>query len=119
MKSTSQRKTGVARRLRRDITDAERKLWYCLRARRFSGYKFRRQHPIGPYVADFACVALKLVIELDGGQHGEDSNIDRDMARTELIVGRGFRVLRFCNHEVLQNLDAVASAIENALSERA
>jgi very-short-patch-repair endonuclease len=102
-----------ARRLRRDQTDAERKLWMRLRARQVNGAKFRRQHPIGPYITDFCCPERKLIVELDGGQHAFQK--DGDQLRTKLLVKQGYRVLRFWDHEVLTALDAVLEQIVEAL----
>ena len=100
------RLTPVARDLRRASTDAEKRLWSRLRARQL-GPKFLRQFPIGPHVADFACRSLKLVIEVDGGQHGPDV----DASRTLTIEQFGFQVIRFWNRDVLTNIDGVLSAI--------
>ncbi len=102
--------TERARKLRRASTDAERRLWYALRNRQISGHKFRRQHPIGPYIVDFVCPAKKLVVELDGSQHLR--SVDYDNKRTAEIAREGFRVIRFWNNEVLSNLDGVLRAIE-------
>ena len=99
--------TNLARDLRQQMTDAERFLWSRLR-RRFLGAKFRRQVPLGPYIVDFACMRSKLVIEVDGGQHLENL---ADAARDRWLAENGFRVLRFWNHEVLQNLDGVLERI--------
>ena len=99
--------TPLARDLRQQMTDAERFLWSRLR-RRFLGAKFRRQVPLGPFIVDFACMRRKLVIEVDGGQHLESS---ADAARDRWLAENGFRVLRFWNHEVLQNLDGVLERI--------
>ena len=101
-----------ARALRVDLTNAERKLWYALRDRRFAGYKFRRQVPVGPYIADFLCYSARLVIEVDGGQHAESA---RDARRDRWLAENGFRVLRFWNNEVLQNLEGVWTVIFEAL----
>jgi len=98
----------AARRLRRDMTDAERKLWQALRAHRFRGTAFRRQAPLGPYIADFVCHARRLVIEVDGGQH---SGSERDARRDEWMAREGYRVLRFWNNEVLGNLEGVLDRI--------
>ncbi|MEF3194274.1 MAG: DUF3418 domain-containing protein, partial [Halothiobacillaceae bacterium] len=103
----------LARKLRARSTEAERKLWYQLRARRFDGTKFRRQHPLGPYIVDFVCLESHLVIELDGGQHSEAESYDRQ--RDAWLNAQGFRVLRFWNNEVMQNLDGVLEAIHQAL----
>jgi very-short-patch-repair endonuclease len=100
-----------ARALRQDMTDAERRLWRALRAHRFRDWHFRRQHPVGHFVVDFACLPASLVIELDGGQHTPE----RDAPRTARIEAAGFRVLRFWNDEVLRNLDGVLAAITAAL----
>lgn len=105
--------TGCAKALRQRMTDAEQRLWYHLRAGRLAGFKFRRQHPIGPYVVDFACLALRLVIELGGGQHAGDPN---DPAREAFLRGHGYRVLRFWNNEALSNTAAVCESILQALS---
>ena len=108
-------KTGVARRLRRNGSDVESKLWRRLRGRAVAGCKFRRQHPIGPFVVDFACLEVPLVAELDGGQHDRDE--DACSARTCLLQARRFRVLRFWNNEVSENLDGVLATIAMALEE--
>jgi len=106
-------KTKFARRLRRESTDAERRLWRHLRGRRFAGFKFRRQHPVGRYVADFACPAFGLVVELDGGQHALSH--EKDMRRDREMCRHGFRVLRFWDNDVLARTSAVLSAIHDAL----
>jgi very-short-patch-repair endonuclease len=106
-----------ARELRRNATDAERKLWYQLRRRQVEGFRFRRQVPLGPYIVDFACLSAKLIVELDGGQHGEDENIAKDAKRTAWLNGQGFRVLRFWNLDVLQAMEGVWDAIAAALAE--
>ena len=109
------RVVGLARGLRRRETDAERRLWARLRDRRLLGFKFRRQHPIAGYVADFVCVERSLVVELDGGQHGSVGVAAYDAERTRRLNGLGFRVLRFWDHDVLRATDAVLAAIEAAL----
>jgi len=105
--------TTKARRLRTQMTDAEQRLWQHLRARQMLGFKFRRQHPIGPFIADFACLQAGLVIEVDGGQHGELAT--EDARRTRYLNRQGFRVLRFWNHDVLQHTDAALMMILQAL----
>lgn len=84
-----------ARALRQGQTDAEALLWSRLRSRQLLGLKFRRQHPLGNYFADFACIEIGLIVELDGGQHGEDRAVDYDKNRTEALLAMGFQVLRF------------------------
>jgi very-short-patch-repair endonuclease len=104
-----------ARILRRQMTDAETILWSRLRGRNVHGQKIRRQHPIGPYIADFACVSLGLVIELDGATHSSPQEIAHDERREGYLCRRGFRVLRFRNEAVYENLNAVLRAIESEL----
>jgi len=96
------------------MTDAERKLWYALRDRRFAGYKFRRQVPIGFYIADFICYPARVVIEVDGGQHAESES---DARRDRWFAQNAFRVLRFWNNEVLKNLEGVLTVILEALEQ--
>jgi Uncharacterized protein conserved in bacteria len=108
-------KHAFARTLRREQTDVERKLWYALRGRRLGGFKFRRQQPIGPYIADFVCFEAKLIVELDGEQHGEAAHTVYDRVRTERLKADGFRVLRFWNGELIENFDGVLEGIERAL----
>ena len=103
--------TGNARQLRRNRTLAEHMLWRQLRYRACAGYKFRFQHAIPPYVVDFVCLERQLIVEVDGGQH--DSK--RDRPRTKFLESRGFRVLRFWNNDVLENLEGVFQIIEEAL----
>jgi very-short-patch-repair endonuclease len=94
--------------MRQGMTDAERALWRRLRRDQL-GVRFRRQHPVGPYVTDFACRSLRLIVEVDGGQHAIRS--DRDQRRNAWMADRGFLVLRFWNHDVLGNLDGVVERI--------
>ena len=102
------RPTKSAQRLRQNSTDAERKLWRALGECQ-SGWKFRRQHPIGRHIADFACPAKKLAIEIDGGQHQKRAAYD--LARTAELAKRGYRVIRFWNTDVLQNIGGVVEQI--------
>ena len=104
---TEKRMTPVARKLRRNGTDAENRLWYYLRGRRFEGAKFVRQFPVGGFIADFACRDLRLAIELDGGQHTPEV----DAPRTEIIEAFGYRVIRFWNNDVLENTEGVLDVI--------
>lgn len=98
-----------ARALRKNPTDAEKRLWQALRALKPRGTHFRRQVPIGAYIADFCCHSLKLIVEVDGGQHAEAA--EKDAVRTRWLEGRGYTVLRFWNNDVLQNLDGVMTRI--------
>jgi len=95
------------------MTDAERLLWRHLRMKQLGNYKFRRQHPLAGFVMDFVCLEAGLAIEIDGGQHAE--NAGRDAKRTSKIEKNGFRVLRFWNHDVLGEIEAVKAVIWNAL----
>jgi very-short-patch-repair endonuclease len=104
---------ATARVLRVNSTDAERRLWYYLRDRRLSGYRFRRQVPLGRYVVDFACIRARLIVELDGGQHAD--SVIEDLERTKYFARGGFRVIRFWNDEVLQRTEAVLESILEAL----
>ena len=98
------------------MTDAERRLWSVLRDRRLYGYKFRRQHPVGPFVLDFACIEHRLAVEADGGQHADNA---ADQRRTAWLDREGWRVLRFWNNDILDNPTGVADSILRALDAEA
>ena len=114
MRTTEQLRNDV-RRLRREQTEAESLLWQNLRAKRLGGAKFRRQHLIGDHIVDFCCLRSRLVIEIDGGQHTEDT--ENDAARTARLEARGFKVIRFWNDNVLRNLEGVLTSSQDALRE--
>src|SRR5262245_9573346 len=99
-----------ARRLRQDMTDAERHLWYALRRRNLNGCRFRRQAPIGNYIFDFVCFGARIVVELDGGQHAEDRR-EYDERRSEWRISQGFTVLRFWNADVFRSIEFVLEEI--------
>jgi very-short-patch-repair endonuclease len=103
---------ATARRLRKQSTDTERRLWRHLRDRQLESLKFRRQHPIGRYLVDFVNLERKLVVEVDGGQHSQDP---ADKTRDAWLRVEGYRVLRFWNNEVLGNLEGVLERIREAL----
>jgi very-short-patch-repair endonuclease len=107
-----------ARYLRKNATRCERILWRHLRSRNFAGYKFRRQHPIDPYVLDFYCPALKLAIELDGSGHGYSLREKRDQIREQFLARQGIAVVRFWNHQIQGELDSVLQAIWFAIENR-
>jgi very-short-patch-repair endonuclease len=98
--------TSRARAMRRSPTDAEQRLWLLLRDRRIGGFKFRRQFPIGPYIADFVCLRRKFVVEADGGQHADSS---ADLVRDRWFAGEGYTVVRYPNNEILANSEGVLS----------
>jgi very-short-patch-repair endonuclease len=116
IRRVSQRSTNCARALRSGMTDAEQRLWNSIRGKQLLGHKFRRQHPIAPCIADFACLELKLVIELDGGQH--QAQVTYDERRTAFMRMHGWTVLRFWNNDVLGNLEGVLATIADALNTR-
>ena len=103
-----------ARALRKSMTEAETVLWSRLRQRRIGGFRFRRQAPIGRFIADFACFEARLVIEVDGGQHTERA--EQDAARTRWLESQGFRVLRFWNNQVLREIEGVEEVILRELT---
>ncbi len=106
-----------ARLLRQTATDAESLMWACRRDRRMNGRKFRRQHPVAPYVLDFYCATLKLGIELDGGQHNTPEGRQKDAARSKFLATQGIRLRRFTNTEVLTETDSVLNAIWNVTTD--
>jgi very-short-patch-repair endonuclease len=106
---------GRARRMRKDPTDAERKVWSLVRNRRLQGYKFRRQIWIGSFIVDFVCEQPKLVVEIDGGQHS--MQLSYDLARTRYLETRGYRVVRFWSNDVLARTEAVQERLLQVLAE--
>ena len=113
----SDRRTKISRRLRREATPFERRLWLRLKLVDLPQGHFRRQAPIGPYFADFAHHGLRLVIEIDGEQHGYEAGLSRDSARTAYLELNGYRVLRFWNNDIRDNLDGVMETILHAAAE--
>ena len=103
-----------AKTLRRPQTPMETRLWARLRDRQLEGHKFRRQHPIHRFIADFYCDDAKLVVEIDGDSHAEPEQAEHDMARTEWLVQHGYRVIRFTNEDVARRMDGVLGAIQIA-----
>jgi|SRR5208282_4428850 len=106
-----------SRRLRQESTDAARKLWARLRNRQL-GFRFRREHPIGPYFADFCCIEAQLIVEVDGQHHDEPPQRRYDEERTRFLEQAGFRVLRFWDGEVLKETDSVIRRVTSALAEQ-
>jgi very-short-patch-repair endonuclease len=107
-----------SRSLKKNLTDAERKLWFLLRNRQMAGVKFRRQFPIEKYILDFYSPEYELCIEADGGQHYEDNGLQRDNERSAILESLGVKVLRFNNREVLTNIEGVYDVILRAIEER-
>ena len=101
-------KNKLQRTLRHNMTDAERVMWNRLRSCQLNGHKFRRQHPFGDFILDFVCLEVKLVIEIDGGQHNDSAP---DLVRDQFLENAGFRVMRFWNNQVLNEIEAVVEAI--------
>ena len=102
-----------AKERRRNSTEAENRMWYYLRNRRLGGYKFVREQVIGHYIADFVCREKKIIIEIDGGQHMDA--VQYDLMRTKHLENNGYKVVRFWNHDVLQNIQAVMDSILNII----
>ena len=107
-----------ARKLRKNDTEAERRLWEAIRNRRLAGFKFVRQLPVGPYVADFACRERKLILEVDGATHGTEIELRFDERRSAFLQAEGFRVMRCWNDDVFTNLEGVLDGILLRLTER-
>ncbi len=102
--------------LRRNQTEAEKAFWRHVRNRRFYGMKFYRQYGVGPYILDFYCPKLKLAIEVDGGQHAQDDNREYDAARSEHLKDRGIEMMRFWNHEILNDTDSVLARMAEKIT---
>ncbi len=107
--------TRNARDLRKNLTDAERRLWQKLKRRQIATAKFRRQQPIGPYIVDFVCFEHRVIVEVDGGQHAEQ--VAYDEQRSGWLEAQGYRVFRFWNNDVLANTEAVAQSILDAVKQ--
>ncbi|MBC2669389.1 endonuclease domain-containing protein [Novosphingobium piscinae] len=110
------RPTARSRELRRNTTEAERRLWQQLRNRQLRGKRFNRQFPVGQFICDFACREQRLIVELDGGHHAHV--LDYDLRRTQFLEAQGYRVIRFWNNEVMENIEAVLMRIGEALDNR-
>ncbi len=104
-----------AKKLRSELTPAETKLWYQLRAKRLGGYQFRRQHPVGPYIADFACVKSKVIIEVDGDSHFTDAGEAKDKIRSEFISSQNRNIFRCTNLDIYNNLSGTLDSLFAAL----
>jgi very-short-patch-repair endonuclease len=109
--------TGRARHLRKNVTNAEQKIWFYLRRNQLSNLYFRRQTPVGPYILDFYCHELGLAIELDGGQHDDDQHRTRDAHRTQWLQQQGIFVIRFWNNDVMRNIEGVLQMLSVHIEE--
>jgi len=107
---------GPSRRLRHEMTDAEKLLWRKIRCKQLHGYQFNRQKPIDNFIVDFYCCRVMLAIEIDGGQHYEEQNKEKDKARDAKLKQQGIKVLRFTNLDVLRSIDSVVREIEKELN---
>lgn len=105
----------IAKNMRSNMTKEEVKLWNILRAKRFYNYKFKRQVPIGNYIVDFLCKEKNLIVEIDGGQHNEKLNKIKDIKRTNYLESKGYKVIRFWNNEVWNNIEGVCSTLKKEL----
>ena len=110
--------TQISKELRQKQTEAEKILWFKLRNRQLDGAKFRRQHRIGSYIVDFACLENKLIIEIDGGQHNQTLARENDEQRTQWLETTGYHVVRFWNSEVIQNTEGVLEKIKGLLKKK-
>ena len=106
---------GLARELRKNMTDAERTLWSKLRRKQLKNYQFYRQKNIGDYIVDFYCPAAKLIVEVDGGQHYTDRNLKEDKIKDKFLSALGFEVLRFSNRDIFKNIDGVLQTVYDHL----
>ena len=109
-------KTILARNLRKNSTIQERRLWNLLKNRQFHNLKFKRQQPIGDYIVDFICKEAKIIIEIDGGQHNEPENIEYDKTRTEYLNTLGYKVIRFWNNEIYENIEGVVLRLKKEIN---
>ncbi|MCX5496109.1 endonuclease domain-containing protein [Kaistia dalseonensis] len=109
---------GFAKSMRKAMTEAELHLWMHLRRQRLRGFKFRRQVPIGPFIVDFFCAELRLIVEIDGGQHFDDEAVAADARRTAWLQAQGYQVLRFTNRDVVQNMDGVWAVLAELARQR-
>ena len=109
-------KTILARNLRKNSTFQERRLWNLLKNRQFHNLKFKRQQPIGDYIVDFICKEAKIIIEIDGGQHNEPENIEYDKTRTEYLNNLGYKVIRFWNNEIYENIEGVVLRLKEEIN---
>jgi very-short-patch-repair endonuclease len=110
-RDADRRLTGFARAMRKEPTDAEKKLWRILRMKNLEGYRFRRQRPVAGYILDFYCPTKRLAVELDGGQHADDHQADYDRCRTKRLTQMGVCILRFWDDQILKHPDVVAEEI--------
>lgn len=111
------KKYHTAKMLRKNSTMQEKRLWNLLKNRQFHNLRFKRQDPIGNYIVDFVCPEIKLIIEIDGGQHNEPENIEYDHQRTEFLESNGYRIIRFWNNDIYKNINGVIEEIEKYIKQ--
>ena len=111
MKDRNKKTQARAKSLRGNMPEAEHRLWYFIRAKQLDGFQFRKQHPIGPYITDFACAKQKLIIEVDGATHSTDEEQAYDARRTQYIEGKGWKVIRYSNEDIYKHIDDVLDDI--------
>ena len=109
-------KTILARNLRKNATIQERRLWNLLKNRKFYNLKFKRQQPVGEYIVDFICKEAKIIIEVDGGQHNANDNVHLDKERTNYLENLGYKVIRFWNNEIYENIEGVLLKIKEEIN---
>ena len=115
MRNSERRTISRARALRKRMTEAEVILWSKLRSHATNGFHFRKQHPVGPYIADFACLKARLIVEVDGDTHSTEAELEHDRRRDQFLRSLGWRVLRVTNEDVFKALDVVMEAIAREL----
>lgn len=106
----------LAKTLRKNSTIQEKRLWNILKNHKFHGLKFKRQEPLGEYIVDFICKEAKIIIEIDGGQHNEANNKEKDNIRTQYLESKGYKVVRFWNNEVYENIEGVIKTLEENIN---
>ncbi|MBL4852620.1 MAG: DUF559 domain-containing protein [Robiginitomaculum sp.] len=111
MRKSEKKSRRFAKDLRKNMTEAEHKLWSHIRRKLLDGYRFRRQHPVGPFIVDFICIAEKLIIEVDGATHGDDAEIAYDERRTKFLETHGWKIVRYGNEEIYKSIDDVLDDI--------
>ena len=111
MRDKNKKSTARAKSLRSEMPEAEHRLWYFIRKKQLDGFQFRKQHPVGPYITDFACVKKNLIIEVDGATHSTDEEREYDTRRTRYLESKGWKVIRYPNEDIYKHIDDVLDDI--------